>query len=80
MLTAVLKTPENTLNRIGIVLKEAGRRGDMAVTIIISPQFYKEVFNTLCKAPHVDQMIISGATCFIIKDFRVELKEIDMYV
>jgi hypothetical protein len=80
MVIAALKKPENALNRISIVLKEAGRRGDMAVTIIISPQFYKDVFNILCKAPHVDQMIISGVTHFLIKDFRVELKEIDMYV
>ena len=79
-MTAVLISSDNTLNRIAGVLKLASKSGDKAVTLIADKDIYFEIFNTLKEAPHVDQMIISGVTYFLIKEFRVELKKVDTYV
>ncbi len=82
MITVVLKSSDDFLEKLNKILTATKERGETAVTILTSRLWHMDLYQTMMDmdSQKIGKLKMGSQTFFIIKEMRVELKPIDLYI
>ncbi len=80
MITCHLENPNNFEGKLKSLLDSLLIAEETAATILISDQWYKRIHEWMREHKGIKMIKISGSDFFIIKQMRIELKPINLYI
>ena len=79
-MTVALNSKDNFISKLSSILDTASIKKEKNIVILVDKGWYDQIFNTLKGTKSIGSIKMGGQTFFIIKEMRLELREIDFYI
>lgn len=80
MLTVQLSSPHDLKRKLNTILTVAKARESIHVIILTNMTFHMEVFDWFIKHSNISRLKLGEDTVFIIKEMRIEIKPINLFI
>lgn len=80
MITVVLKSSDDFLDNLKTILTATKAKQENTVTILVSRLWYMDIYDLMASQKAIGVLKIGAETFFMVKEMRIEIKPIDLYI